>query len=299
MQPAQRQKYRQVFLESLGPNLSKSTLQLKMYAVDGFLSYLDSRGIEDFKKFNIVIVYDYILTLKYSSSTVCLIKFNIRMFFDSLYNARMTDTYGRKIFPVIHSNKRDRIPSFYNDVEIQQMLLSLESRSTNPLKRKCMVLIATLMGLRVSDILNLKLSEIKWDKNLIELPQRKTGNTVSVPMPENIKLLLIDYLKNKRPKTESEHVFLKETGEEYISNILYNIVSKAFKKSNVEIGFRKHGPHALRHSLATRLLKDNTPIHVITGILGHKNMNSTKQYLSINIGELRALSLEVPEYENN
>jgi integrase/recombinase XerD len=299
MKTFQRQKYYQVFLESLNPQLTETSLKIKSGVVDKFLQYLDSRGVEDLRTFNIDIAYDYILSLKVSSSTISLTKFNLRAFFDSTYNAGMTDTYGKKIFPVIHSNKRDRIPSFYKDVEIRQMLASLDSGSKEPLKKRCMVLIATLMGLRVSDILNLKLSEIKWDKNLIELSQRKTGFNVSVPMPENIKLLLIDYIRNKRPKSKSEYVFLKKTGGNYTSNILYTFVSKAFTKSDVEIGSRKHGAHALRHSLATRLLKDDTPMHVITGILGHKNMNTTKQYLSISIGELRAMSLEVPEYEDN
>ena len=76
MKAAQRQKYCQVFLGSLESNLSGNSLRLKMHAVDGFLNYLDSRGIEDLRKFDIEIVYDYILSLKYSSSTVSLIKFS-------------------------------------------------------------------------------------------------------------------------------------------------------------------------------------------------------------------------------
>ncbi|NCB34145.1 MAG: integrase, partial [Erysipelotrichia bacterium] len=55
----------------------------------------------------------------------------------------------------------------------------------------------------------------------------------------------------------------------------------------------------LRHSFATRLLRNDTPLPIITSILGHKNMNTTRQYLSISINELRKLALEVPSYENH
>lgn len=79
---------------------------------------------------------------------------------------------------------------------------------------------------------------------------------------------------------------------------LYSMLLKYFKKSTVVVGNRKHGPHALRHSLAARLLDNNTPMPVITGILGHKNINTTSKYLSIDIEGLRRASLEVPTDEN-
>ena len=59
-------------------------------------------------------------------------------------------------------------------------------------------------------------------------------------------------------------------------------------------GSRKHGPHALRHSLATVLLEQNTPLPVITGILGHKNPETTKIYLAIDLTSLRKCALIVP-----
>jgi integrase/recombinase XerD len=51
----------------------------------------------------------------------------------------------------------------------------------------------------------------------------------------------------------------------------------------------------MRHSLASNLLSNNTPMPVITGILGHKNSNSTNLYLRINIDSLRSVALEVPD----
>ena len=59
-------------------------------------------------------------------------------------------------------------------------------------------------------------------------------------------------------------------------------------------GSCKHGPHALRHSLATVLLEQNTPLPVITGILGHKNPETTKIYLAIDLTSLRKCALIVP-----
>lgn len=61
----------------------------------------------------------------------------------------------------------------------------------------------------------------------------------------------------------------------------------------------KHGPHALRHSLASNLLKNNTPMYVIKDVLGHTNLNTTKVYLNIDFETLKRFALEVPDENKN
>ena len=104
------------------------------------------------------------------------------------------------------------------------------------------------------------------------------------------------YIKNHRPDSEENYVFIcQKTRRRYSSSMLYYIVAKYFDKAGVDTKNRKHGPHALRHSLATNLLKGNSPMPVITGILGHKNLNTTSKYLSIDVDSLRKCSLEVTD----
>lgn len=121
---------------------------------------------------------------------------------------------------------------------------------------------------------------------------------VSVPVSKELRYLLIAYLRDIRQKSRidyDEYVFINpKTRTTYCSTELSALVDYYFKKSDVEIGERKHGPHALRHSLATNLLKENTPLPIITGILGHKNLNTTSKYLSIDVETLRCLCLDVP-----
>ena len=129
--------------------------------------------------------------------------------------------------------------------------------------------------------------------------QQKTSLPVSVPLPENIKYLLIDYIKNNRTKSDTDFVFINpDSSLRYSETELYAIFNKYLKQSSVSVGNRKHGPHALRHSLAAKLLDNNTPMSVITGILGHKDINTTSKYLSIDIEGFRKVSLEVPTDEN-
>ena len=159
-----------------------------------------------------------------------------------------------------------------------------------------MVFIAAETGLRASDIVFLKFSEIKWDKNIIQKMQMKTKQPIEVPISDNIKYLLLDYLKNHRVSDDSEYIFINtQTGVPFNdAAVLTHTVRKAFVKANINIRNKKAGAHSLRHSLATNLLKNNTPLPVIKGILGHTNISTTEKYLSIDIEGLRMVSLEVP-----
>ena len=76
---------------------------------------------------------------------------------------------------------------------------------------------------------------------------------------------------------------------------MHSIVSKYFKSAGLDISKRKHGPHALRHSLASNLLRNNTPMYVIKDVLGHTNLNTTRSYLNIDFNTLKYFSLEVPD----
>ncbi|MFR6581618.1 MAG: tyrosine-type recombinase/integrase [Ruminococcus sp.] len=108
---------------------------------------------------------------------------------------------------------------------------------------------------------------------------------------------LLDYLKNHRPDVRSEYIFINTvTNSAFTSaKILTQIVYKNFEKAGIERRYRKRGAHTLRHSLATTMLANNTPVPVITGVLGHASSRTTQKYLSIDVDGLRKVSLEVPE----
>lgn len=287
--------YMDLFVHSQDPQLSPRTLVTKKNYLSLFLNYLDSSGIYNLRDFDINAVYSFIDSLDYASQTISGIQFTIREFFDILFGNNCTSTYGRKIFPIILTNKRDRILSYYEPDEVRSLVNAIDINTQNGVRDKCMILLAAQTGLRSGDIINLRFGEILWDKHLIFKTQKKTKLPVSVPLPENLSLLLIDYIKSHRPKSDEPYVFIcRDTGNKYSDTMLFAILNKYFVKTDICIGNRKHGPHALRHSLASNLLKGNTPMPVITGILGHKDINTTSKYLSIDIESLRRCCLEVP-----
>ena len=71
------------------------------------------------------------------------------------------------------------------------------------------------------------------------------------------------------------------------------MVTKYLDKANIDYSNKHHGTHSLRHSLASNLLKDNTPITTISSVLGHSTIKTTQKYLTIDVNNLKELSLEV------
>ncbi|MCK9218239.1 MAG: tyrosine-type recombinase/integrase [Firmicutes bacterium] len=278
-------------------NLSPLTISSKRLTITSFMNYLGDSKVKNFHNCSQKNVTGYLSSLAHlSSSTISGRTFILRHFFNYLSSKNITLFSGNELFPVIFTNKRERILSFYSTKEIRRVISTIK-RSTPYGKRDFIViLLAAELGIRSGDIVRLKMSDIHWERNTIEFNQHKTKTFNQLPLLENIKYALIDYLKNGRPESDLEYIFIgvKNGGKPLTNTCIHQIVSKYFQKAGIDISERKHGPHAMRHSLANNMLHNNTPMYVIKEILGHLNINTTGMYLNIDIDSLRELALEVP-----
>jgi integrase len=153
--------------------------------------------------------------------------------------------------------------------------------------------------LRLGDIRDLTLDQINWDEATLEITQSKTLAPLQLPLTEEVGNALIDYVTSGRPQTEYRHVFLR-LRPPYVpfnqNSHLHYIVT--YWRQLAGIRFRRpqrHGLHSLRHSLATQLLRKDTPVHVISDVLGHASSTSTMIYAKADVDALRDASLDVEE----
>jgi integrase/recombinase XerD len=281
--------------------LSPLTISSKRITITSLMNYLGDNGVLKICNCKQRDVTGYLVSVSHlASSTLSGRRFILRHFFNYLNKANITSFSGNEIFPVIFTNKRERILSFYSAHEIKNVIRTVD-RTTKFGKRDFVViLLVAELGIRSGDIIRLKLSNINWERNTIEFVQHKTKVFNQLPLLNNIRYALIDYLKNSRPKSDSTSIILGVKNElmPITNTCIHQTVSKYFKKANIDISTRKHGPHAMRHSLANNLLYNNTPIHVIKDVLGHLNLNTTKMYLNIDVSTLRMVALEVPHEES-
>lgn len=159
-----------------------------------------------------------------------------------------------------------------------------------------MTLLASRLGLRASDIANLQFGDIDWDNNLITLTMKKTQKVIQLPLLTEVGNAIIDYLKNGRPKSNLGNVFLSSRAP-YVGatkSCVCAAINEIIIQSGVDINLKHHGPHSLRHSLASAMLHEEAPLPVISESLGHRHTDTTMVYLKIDITSLMKCALPVP-----
>ncbi len=201
------------------------------------------------------------------------------------------------------SKKRDRsFAKAFTKEETTQLLNSITNDNSKERRDYAMILLAARVGLRSSDIVNLKLNNINWETNQISIIQQKTNTAATLPLLKDVGEAIINYIKNGRPEVDTQYIFIRENPPytQLNTSSLYTIVDGYLKRAKIKIpAGRKHGPHALRHSLATLLLENNIPITTIKEILSHKSTQTTKIYLKVAQAQLLQCALEVPNLNKN
>jgi integrase/recombinase XerD len=157
--------------------------------------------------------------------------------------------------------------------------------------------IFTLMatyGLRSCDVVALTLDDIHWRTGRIRFYQNKTGQSLELPLTDQVGSAILDYLTKVPRYGAYRHLFLRIKAPGGI--LKSTAVTEAFqawsRRSGLEIPFQ--GAHCLRHSYALNLLHHGLPLKTIGDLLGHRSPESTAVYLRLATDDLREVGLHIP-----
>jgi site-specific recombinase XerD len=270
--------------------------------LERFSKYLEHQSLPDISELEAQHVHGYVNSLAIYElptiyHTVCVLRSTLRY----LHSTGIIATDLSAVLPKIRYSKKAKIPSAYTKDEIEQMIASIDRGNPKGKRDYALILLAARLGLRASDIANLTFSSFKWDKNIVEVSQHKTGRLVVLPLLNDVGEAIIDYIRYSRPKSDESFVFLKLNAPNDImrANSIHSVVYTRLKSAGIKIPpGKKHGPHALRHSLASALLENEVPMPVITEALGHSDTDSTSVYMKIDIAKLRECAIDVPAFCN-
>jgi integrase len=200
------------------------------------------------------------------------------------------------IIPKVNYIRQAKLPSVYSKEEIQSLLAVIDRANPKGKRNYAIILIGARLGLRASDIIGLTFTNVHWDECKIILGQKKTGNLLELPLSSEIGEAIIDYLKHGRPVSDLPYIFLSLIPPfSQMTNIgACNMVSNYLTLAGIDTSLRKHGTHILRHSLVAELLNKKTPIHVISGTLGHSTTDSSRHYLRIDTQAMEPCALQIP-----
>lgn len=281
---------------------SKVTRKHYSKTCEKFLSFMESQGVAQVAAIEARHVAGFINTLLgYAHKTVELNLCALRSFLRYLHASSLHPQDLSTCIPAIHVRKQARIPSVWTTEHVTKLLEAIDRGNPAGKRDYAMILLIARLGLRTIDIKKLQLGNLNWRENRIELKQSKTGKILNLPLLPEVGWAIIDYLKNGRPKVDSPYVFLRHLAPlEPFSDEdrLHQVVVKYMRLAKIPISpQKKRGMHSLRHTLASKLLRENTPLSVISDILGHISTDSTAIYLKVDVDMLRECALN-PEGVN-
>lgn len=275
--------------------LAIKTIESKCAETRRFLLFLENKGIKNISRMSVKDIYAFIHTKrKCAVSTKEHILYTLRDTLKIFADKGICDSAVKNLFPQISTHSETPIPSSFTSEELRKILTSVDRNNSVGKRDYVVLLLASFLGIRAGDIREMKLSYIKLHSDIIEFTQSKTGRFLQLPMPFEVKLALLDYLKNGRPTTDSEYLFIKHSAPygAFASNNSFGYVLNKYLK-DIEINGRKKGLHSLRFSAAGNMLSNGTPITTICNVLGHSYSDTTNHYLKIDLDQLRKAALEV------
>lgn len=194
------------------------------------------------------------------------------------------------------------IQGYVTDEELESVLKVIDTSTDYGKKSRAIILLAANTGLRACDIIRIKLEDIDWRKGQISIVQAKTGKTVYVPLVEETGKALEDYILNARPsETGYREIFLRDQPPKMPYQSASSL-GTMFKRYQEAAGIRRcafdgKGFHGLRRRLAKKLIVSGAPLTMITQILGHEDIDSARQYLSLNTDNLKECALDLTGIE--
>lgn len=288
--------------EKESQHVSQSTIRIYKTQLSRLLDHLNNHGINMLDKLYKEHIVHYISQLRseYKSDTYQAIYYT-KVFLKWLYSNNLITTDISINIPSPKLVQQPKLPSVYSTEEITKLLDSIDRGNPVGKRNYLCLLLAARLALRSSDIRNLKFTNIFWAENVIRLIQFKTGQPIELPLLPEIGNAIIDYLKYGRPTSDSPFILLQSKSPyEHLKPLaMHRIATKTFRCAGIDTSGRKHGLHALRHSLSSRMLENLTVMPVISEILGHTNTSSTLFYLRIDITSLMLCALDAPELKES
>lgn len=184
-----------------------------------------------------------------------------------------------------------KIQPFMPQDEIAAVLNVIDRSTAIGNRDYAMILLAATTGLRSIDITELTLDSIDWRNGEMRIVQAKTDVTLALPLTIDVGAAVREYILNARPKSSSERVFL-------CTNAPFNAMSRRVIGKRLNAYCEKAelayvwGFHSLRRSIATSMVASGVSVITVAQALGHKSINSTKQYISLDSLNLKKCALD-------
>ena len=268
-------------------NYSEFTINGYSEEITKFLSFCDESKI-NFKKLtndDIRSYLKYLDNLKYSKNSISRNLSALRTYYKFLYEEKAIDTNPFK--NISNPKKEKKLPNFLNYEEINIIFDSIDTSDPLGLRNRCIIEILYDTGIRVSELVNIKIEDIDFSEKTISISGKGNKQRI-VYCGDYLYDVLKEYLKNSRDylkKGNTDYLILNSRGNKITTRGIQLIVDEVVQKSSIK---HKISPHVLRHTFATHMLNGGSDIKSIQQLLGHSSLSTTGVYTHITNDVLRS-----------
>lgn len=176
--------------------------------------------------------------------------------------------------------RNEHLPDVLSTEEVEELFSSPDMNKDEGKRDRAMLEIMYSSGMRVSELINLKLKQVNIDLGILKIVG-KGSKERHVPIGDFAKEYLLKYLYEVRGKYDihrSQYVFLNRRGDQLTRQYYWKAIKKYANEAGIIINVT---PHTLRHSFATHLLENGSDLRMVQEILGHSNITTTQIYTHV------------------
>jgi integrase/recombinase XerD len=243
---------------------SKSTARIYTGMFEGFINHYPDKEINELGEAEIKDYLSYQVKLDRSDSMLNQIINSIKFYFEIVMGM------PNRFYDIDRPLKRERLPEVLSKEEVQKVLIQ-----TSNIKHRCILSTIYSAGLRISELINLKIKDVDSSRMMLRVEAAKGGKDRYSLLSKTLLVDLRSYYKIYKPKN---YLFEGPNYTTYSSTSIRKILKRSCQKA----GIRKNvKPHSLRHSFATHLLEQGTDLRSIQTLLGHNNLTTTEIYTHV------------------
>lgn len=243
---------------------SSSTIKVYKQCLHAFTDYFDERETDKISRREIEEYLLHLRNKKQSEAAIHSAVNAIKFYYEQVLKR------PKEIYELQRPKKPVKNVTVFSENEVTRIINAI----TN-IKHKAMLMIGYAAGLRISEIINLKIKDIDSERMMLHIRNAKGKKDREVILSETLLTVLRDYYRLYQPK---QFLFEGQTGAAYSTRSLQKIIADAKKKG----GVTKEGSiHALRHSFATHLMEGGTNLSIIQKLLGHNDIKTTLRYTHV------------------
>jgi len=262
-------------------NLKHNTIIAYKSDLKIFLSWISNNN-NKFSDVDRVVINNYLasrLDSGVSVSTIQRIITCIKSFYLFLYENNFIQSNPAQL--IDNPKKRRKLPIIISENEIEALLSCPNTDTSSGMRDKCMLELLYSSGLRISELLNIKVHQIAHDKSFLKI-KGKGDKERLVPIGSSAMSSLLTYIDTFRCNFKNidnvEMLFIKETGAVISRQECWKMIKKYALASNIN---KKISPHNLRHAFATHLLNNGADLRTVQMLLGHASLSTTQIYTHI------------------